>query len=434
VRKLTVLWLASVVALVQCDASQAAEVFKCVGADGTSTYSNFPCPVKPERPVEQPAAAPPSALGAARDVPVVSGDSAAPVSTLDRKLHELLQLTQLSARESPGVAEAAQSLVTRVDSTLAATPQDPRWGALGKVIQADIRPDMPQLEGSFADADHSLVRGLESQIPEPDADALLKFFHGPVGVSYLQFLGDMRAIHASALRSVLGHMAAQTPIAQSGVSPGVAQMRLRLIAIASSAASLFSAQDVARSAHDPSPYAANGILPGQIAAVAGSGLDDLAARYGTALGDFEAFNASAPTKHFFAAVGRPVAVKTAATAAAMSDFSDAEFAKYGSRWKVAYQHGLYYVTTGPRSDLAGGVPQILRATYASSRGGRAFDVTRLMQNTCGGGSCRIACGNQLAGDPDFGHPKLCQISFQCGNRTQNVTLSEGRNLTLACSP
>jgi hypothetical protein len=153
-------------------------------------------------------------MGAARGVPVVPGDSVAPVSSLERKVNELLLLTQFSAREYPGLAEVAGYLVIRVDPNLAASPRDPRWTPLSRAIQADIRADMPQLGRVFADADQSMVRSLASQMRETDVDALLSFFRSPSGVSYLQFLGDMRATYASAVRSVLGHLAAQTCFAQ----------------------------------------------------------------------------------------------------------------------------------------------------------------------------------------------------------------------------
>jgi len=432
------LWLATAVALVQCQLAHA-DVYQCVAADGTPSYSDKACDSKPEHAVAQTAADPTTALDAARDVPVVPADSAPPVSSFDRKIHELLLLTQLSARESPGLAEVAHSLVPRVDPNLSATPEDPRWAPLTRVIQADIRADMPQLGRAFADADQSLVRALGSQMQEADADALLSFFRSPTGVSYLQFLGDMRAVYASAMRSVLGHVATQTPIPQSGASSAVTQMRLRLIALAAGAAILFRVQDAAHNVHDPAPYAADGIHPQQIAAVTGPGLDAIAARYETAVVEFESFNASSPTRHFLAIVGRPVAAKTAATETAMKDFSDAELEKYGTRWKVAYRRGIYYVAVIPGSDLAvpgGPAPRIQRASYVSPQTGRAFDVTHVLQAACsrGSGACKVACGNQLAGDPDFGHVKYCQIAFQCnGHPTQNVSVAEGRNVTLACA-
>lgn len=434
-------WLAAAVALVPCGLA-LADVYKCVGADGTATYSDKVCDSRPERPTTQTTAGPSTTLGAARDVPVVPADSAAPVSSFDRKIQELLLLTQLSARESPGAAEVAHSLVPRIDPNLSDTPQDPRWAPLSRAIQADIRAEMPQLGRAYLEADQSLVRTLSSQMQEADVDALLSFVRSPTGVSYLQFLGDMRAVYASAVRSVLGHVAAQTPISQSGGSAAVTQMRLRMVGLATGAASLYRAQDAAHNVHDPSPYAADGIRPEQIVAVTGPGLDAIAARYETALVEFESFNASAPTRHFFSIVGRPVAAKTAATEGAMKDFSDAELAKYGTRWKVAYRRGVYYVAVTPGADQGSTsglapAPRIQHASYMSPRTGRAFDVTYVLQSACprGSDSCKVACGNQLAGDPDFGHVKYCQIAFQCdGHRSQNVSIEEGRSVTLACAP
>lgn len=405
-----------------------ADTYKCVGANGTVTYSDKSCDTGPERSLAPTAVDSPAGLSAARGVPVVPGDSVAPVNSYERKIHELLLVTQFSAREYPGLAEVAGYLVPRVDLNLAANPQDPRWKPLSRAIQADIRADMPQLARAFADADQSMVRSLASQMHEADADALLSFFRSPTGVGYLQFLGDMRAVYGSAVRSVLGHLAAQTPISQSGAA-AVMQMRLRLVRLAVDAAGLYRAQDEAHRVHDPSPYAADGLSPQQIVAVTGPGLDDIAARYEAALPEFQSFNASPQIRLFRSIVGRPVSAKAIATEAAMNDFTAAELEKFGPRWKVAYRRGVYYVASAGGSDLAGSgsAPQIRRARYTSPQTGRGFDVTHVLQSACSRGSdgCKITCGNQLAGDPDFGRVKYCQISFQCtGHPMQNLTLSE----------
>jgi hypothetical protein len=432
------LWLAAASVLAQCEVTQA-DTYKCVGPGGGITYSDTACEISPEHATAPTAAGLPGGLSAARDVPVAPSDSVAPVSSYERKLRELLLLTQFSPREYPGLAEVAGYLVPRIDSNLGANSQDPRWTPLSRFIQADIRADMPQLGHSFAEADRALVRSLASQMREADVDVLLGFFRTPTGVSYLQFLGDMRPVYASALRSVLSHLASQTPLSQAGSSATVMQTRLRLVAIASGAASLYRAQDAAHRTRDPSPYAADGLTPAQVAAVVGPGLDDIAARYDSALPEFESFNASPQIKLFRSIVGRPVATKAVATEAAMNDFTEAEMEKFGTRWKVAYRRGLYYVALRGGADLAtsGTAPQLRSARYVSPMTGRAFDVTHVLQSACtrGSGSCRIACGNQLAGDPDFGRVKSCQITFQCSGRPmQSVTLGEGRTLTLTCGP
>ena len=378
-------------------------------------------------------------------MPVVTASAAAPVSSFDRKLHELLLLTQLSTPESPGLAEVARSLVPRVDPKLVSTPQDPHWGPLTNMIEADIRTDVPELGRSFADADQSLVRTLASRLQEADVDTLSSFFRSPTGVSYLQFQGEMRTVYAGAVRSVLGHLAAQTPILQSSTAPAVLRARRRLVTLAVDASNLLHAQDIVHGVADPAPYAADGILPEQIAAVAGPALDAIAEKFDTSLAAFDSFNESQVTRRFYSIVGPPIAAKRAALEAAIGQFGDREKERYGARWTAAYRRGIYYIAVNPGPATAGisvarasgASPQIRYARYVSSRSGRALDVTYALQSACSAmsGSCRVACGNQLAGDPEFGQRKYCQISFQCSDRPlQEVRVAEGGSLTLACAP
>ena len=436
------LCLSSAVAFLNGSAAPAG-VYKCVGADGTPTYSDSACESKPEHPMPPPAPDPSGALGAARRVPVVTESAAVPVSSLDRKIHELLLLTQLSTPESPSLPDLARSLVPRVDPKLSAAPQDPRWGPVSNMIQGDIRWDVRQLEHSFANADQSLVGTLASRMQEADIDALSNFFRSPTGASYLQFQSEMRTVYAGAVRSVLGHVATQTPILQSSANAAVLRTRLTLVTLAVDAANLLHAQDAAHNVNDPSPYAFDGILPKQITAVEGPALDDLAAKYETSLAAFGAFNDSPITRRFFAIVGQPIAAKAAEIDAATTKFSDVVTEKYGTRWKAAYRRGIYAVTVTPGTATvvsAGGrgsgpTPQIRSARYVSWRNGRSIDVTYALQSACPpmSGSCRIPCGNQLAGDPDFGQRKFCQISYQCPDRPmQDARVGEGGNLTLVC--
>jgi uncharacterized protein YecT (DUF1311 family) len=76
------------------------------------------------------------------------------------------------------------------------------------------------------------------------------------------------------------------------------------------------------------------------------------------------------------------------------------------------------------------------AIYASPHG-QSFDVTAQLRSACASAtsSCLISCGNQLAGDPDFGTPKSCRIVYVCGDRhAQEVQLREGERSMLGCSP
>ena len=80
-------------------------------------------------------------------------------------------------------------------------------------------------------------------------------------------------------------------------------------------------------------------------------------------------------------------------------------------------------------------PQIQSALYASPRNRRALDVTAQLRSTCQDtpGACTLICGNQLAGDPDFGQTKYCSIRYRCGEAAHELQISEGQSTTLVCS-
>jgi hypothetical protein len=74
------------------------------------------------------------------------------------------------------------------------------------------------------------------------------------------------------------------------------------------------------------------------------------------------------------------------------------------------------------------------ATYSSPRNGRSLDVTGMIRSRCQGSTdaCMVHCGNELAGDPDFGQSKSCQIIYSCANQTHTAKVMEGMNLQLRC--
>jgi uncharacterized membrane protein len=78
-------------------------------------------------------------------------------------------------------------------------------------------------------------------------------------------------------------------------------------------------------------------------------------------------------------------------------------------------------------------PQIVSAVYASPRNGAALDVTTQLRAGCTAASCNVLCGNQLAGDPDFGQGKYCGIAYRCGNGPgQELHVREGERFVLSC--
>jgi hypothetical protein len=100
----------------------------------------------------------------------------------------------------------------------------------------------------------------------------------------------------------------------------------------------------------------------------------------------------------------------------------------------AQRINLQATVTRVSSDIV--APLIQRAIYASPRNGRALDVTTQLRSQCpaGSASCMIDCGNQLAGDPDFGQRKYCRIEYQCGDgKPQELQILEGTHAALSCT-
>jgi ankyrin repeat protein len=94
------------------------------------------------------------------------------------------------------------------------------------------------------------------------------------------------------------------------------------------------------------------------------------------------------------------------------------------------------VQTNPDRASATARPDIQSAAYASPRNGRSIDVTNQVKSLCRDtpGSCAVSCGNQLAGDPDFGQRKYCRIAYVCGGgKAQELRIQEGERSTLSCS-
>jgi hypothetical protein len=92
--------------------------------------------------------------------------------------------------------------------------------------------------------------------------------------------------------------------------------------------------------------------------------------------------------------------------------------------------------TPPSGDTRGELrPRITSATYASPRNGRSFDVTTRIRSQCQAGiaGCVAVCNNALAGDPDFGQGKTCEIHYRCGkNPPQTLQTLEGRREWIRC--
>ncbi len=82
-----------------------------------------------------------------------------------------------------------------------------------------------------------------------------------------------------------------------------------------------------------------------------------------------------------------------------------------------------------------GALEIVRATYSSPRNHHSYDVTAKLRADCSTANarCAIACGNQLAADPDPGQRKVCEVSFRCDSGHPSLMQGDaGTRVGLGC--
>ena len=103
---------------------------------------------------------------------------------------------------------------------------------------------------------------------------------------------------------------------------------------------------------------------------------------------------------------------------------------------VLLRYHMLTLTFPPSQDTGDEArPQIASATYASPRNGHSFDVTTQVRTQCQAGiaGCVVSCNNDLAGDPDSGQGKLCEIHYRCGDNSRpTLRIPEGRRQWLRC--
>jgi hypothetical protein len=86
-------------------------------------------------------------------------------------------------------------------------------------------------------------------------------------------------------------------------------------------------------------------------------------------------------------------------------------------------------------DGASGNLEIVGGVYWSPRNHRSFDLGPALKARCGTAraTCAISCGSELAGDPDPGQSKNCDIEYRCGDGSaQTVEMQEGHIRQLVC--
>jgi hypothetical protein len=327
--------------------SVRADIYRCIGADGTNTFSDHACEVAPKSDDS-------SAL--AHNSPAHAGEdiyARRPDSLREKKAARILDVLRIAPAAPEGmlmsrtVDEAAPDLVKSVDPDNGLwTPANARWRSVSDFVKADLRRDVQTtLRSSAAQVSQVAARQYAVRASDADMDALSAFLATPEGARYIAFQNEIRPLLYAALASV----EAQEPQPENTASESVLAQRRRL---------LFMTLEY-RIMKDGGGPPGSPLQPGSMTVLEnavlreGATLDTLQYEYEPFLPSLQAFSDSATMKHFFAAVEPALRTQLALSSAATTDFAEQEFGKYLQRWRGFY--GPMRVTTRTTVTIRGRV-------------------------------------------------------------------------------
>jgi hypothetical protein len=319
--------LAAVI-LLSSSLPSAAAIFRCVDANGTTTYSDRSCDLKKE-PDPPSVGSNPAAKDA--DAATHSADNAR-----QKEAAHILDLLRIAPVEPETIAlqrtvdDAAPDLVRSLDPDNANwTPASARWHTVSEFVKADLRRDVQSaLRASTAQVAQTTARQYAARAKDSDMHELTAFLATPDGTRYVAFQNEIRPLLYAALSSLME----QEPMPSEDPSDIVLRQRRKLLSMALE-------YRIAKEGGGPST---SDVQPGSetvaenAARRAGTALDTLYAEYEGALGPLQTFTDSATAKHFFAAVEPAFRTELALSSTATTDFAEQEFDKYAMRWRAVY--------------------------------------------------------------------------------------------------
>jgi hypothetical protein len=316
--------------------SARAEIFRCIGADGTSTFSDHACEAPKNNEPSAPAHNSPAQAG--DDIYVQRSNS-----PREKKAAHLLDVLRIVPVAPEGmlmsrtVDEAAPDLVKSIDPDNGLwTPANGRWRSVSDFVKSDLRRDVQTaLRSSAAQISQIAARQYAVRANDADMDALSAFLATPEGTRYIAFQNEIRPLLYAALASVQ----AQEPLPENTASEHVLSQRRQL---------LFMALEY-RIMKDGGAPPSSQLQPGSQTVLEnavlreGATLDTLLYEYEPFLPALQTFTDSTTGKHFFVAVEPALRTQLALSSAATTDFAELEFGKYLQRWRGFY--GPMRVTT-----------------------------------------------------------------------------------------
>lgn len=382
---------AAIVAILLLTPATEAAIYRCVAADGTSTYSDKPCaPILPPKSDEDNAAP--------RRDPAAATLAGRPREVFADQILQLLRLTS-SPDSDPAAAQRtidliAPGLVKQLDPANPSwTPAQPKWHTVLEFVKADLRKDVqPALRSSALVSGQAAAREYASHAQDADMEAMLKFLHSQDGARYITFQSVLRQISNQALESLM----AQEPITSEQPDDAVLKRREQLLSLGIDAK---IAAESGRTQRDPSSPGSSTLIE-NAAHREGTALDTLYSEYQASIPGFIAFSESATAKRFFAAAEPALRTDRAQASIAANDFADAEFNNYGPRWMAYYGppvRGSARVTTVVRAGSVG----VVSTRQVNFDGGRAAAE-----------SAAIQCEQRETANYNRTHPRASQINSQ----------------------
>jgi hypothetical protein len=316
---------AALICLALCaGAPVRAAVFRCVDANGVSTYADRPCaPNESENQRQARAAA--------------SSDSEPQLnSAKTKKAARILDLLRIAPPEPETfvlqrtVDDAAPDLVQALDPDNAKwTPANAKWHSVLEFVKADLRRDVQTaLRRSASEMSRVTAQQFAARADEADLDAVLKFLGSGDGARYLALDSEVRHIVYDALDSLL----AQEPIPDETPSAVTLRRRRELL-------SLTLDYRIVKDGGGPPPsdlYAGSAAVADYSARHDGLALDALIEEYEPYLPQFHAFTDSPTAKKLLRALEPAVRTYMALSSAETTNFAEMELDKYFPRWRAVY--------------------------------------------------------------------------------------------------
>jgi len=301
-----------------------AAVFRCVDANGVSTYADRPCAPNESETGHQ----------------AGEGSSTAGQPRLDtaktRKAARILDLLRVAPSEPETfllqrtVDDAAPDLVQALDPDNAKwTPANARWHSVLEFVKADLRRDAQTvLRVSASKISQVTAEQYAARADEADMNSVLAFLGSEDGARYLALQSEVRHIVYDALDSLLS----QEPIPEQMPSPAVLRRRRDLL-------SFNLDYRILNDGGGPAPadlYAGSAAVADYSARHDGLALDAIIDEYEPYLPKFQAFTDSLTAKRLFHSLEPAMRTYMALSSGETTNFAEMELDKYYARWRALY--------------------------------------------------------------------------------------------------